>query len=78
MQSSARRKPEVGKIYNIRTSWGRGVTVRGKVTEFISGGHGGHHQKDIVDYVVVKEAPGYPVGATHWAYIHQIEGFENA
>ena len=43
MQSSARRKPEVGKIYNIRTSWGRGVTVQGKVIEFV---RGGHHQKD--------------------------------
>ena len=76
MRSSARkRKPEVGRIYNIRTSWGRGVTVQGKVTEFV---RGGHHQKDIVDYVVVKEAQGYPVGATHWAYPHQIEGFEDA
>ena len=72
MQSSARkRRPKVGSIYNIKTSWGRGVTVRGKVTEFI---RGGHHQKDIVDYVVVKEAPG----ATHWAYTYQIEGFEDA
>ena len=35
MLSSARRKPEVGKIYNIRTSWGRGVTVQGKVIEFV-------------------------------------------
>ena len=75
MQSSAKRRPIVGRVYNIKTSWGRGVTVRGKVTEFI---RGGHNQKDIVDYVVVKEAPGYPVGATHWAYPYQIEGFEDA
>ena len=76
MQSSAKRRPIVGKVYNIKTSWGRGVTVQGKVIEFV---RGGHHQKDIVDYVVVNDdVKGYPIGATHWAYLHQIEGFEDA
>ena len=75
MQSSAKRRPVVGKVYNIKTSWGKGPAVRAKIVDYIPGGH---HGKTIVDYVVVKEAPGYPVGATHWAYIHQIEGFEDA
>ena len=76
MQSSARkRRPVVGRVYNIKTSWGKGPVVKAKIVDYIPGGH---HNKTIVDYVVVKEAPGYPVGATHWAYIHQIEGFEDA
>lgn len=77
MQSSAkRRKPKVGSIYNIRTSWGRGPTVKARIIEYIPKGHHGHN---IVDYeVVTNDVPGYPVGATHWAYLHQIEGFEDA
>ena len=75
MQSSAKRRPIVGKVYNIKTSWGNGPTVKARIIDYIPAGH---HGKTIVDYVVLKEASGYPVGATHWAYIHQIEGFENA
>ena len=77
MQSSAKRKhrPIVGRIYNIKTSWGNGPAVKARIVDYIPGGH---HQKDLVDYVVLKEAPGYPIGATHWAYIYQIEGFEDA
>ena len=77
MQSSAkRRRPKVGSIYNIKTSWGNGPVVKAKIIDYIPSGH---HGKTIVDYqVVTNDVPGYPIGATHWAYIYQIEGFEDA
>ena len=38
-------------------------------------------KEELFDFLIEQEAsdvPGYPIGATHWAYIHQIEGFEDA
>ena len=76
MQSSAKRRPIVGKVYNIKTSWGKGPVVKARIVDYIPAGH---HGKTIVDYQVVNDdVKGYPIGATHWAYLHQIEGFEDA
>lgn len=65
-----RKPPKVGAIVEVRTSWGNGPVVKGRVVSF---DRKGHHGRDVFDYVVIVPAAGYPVGAQHWAYLEQLD-----
>lgn len=64
-----RKQFKVGDTVTVATSWGRGILVEAKIVNYERNGRKG---RDVIDYSVTKAAPGYPIGAQHWAYTDQI------